>query len=131
LAEVRERLAFVDGRSLPIVASKDGRVRVWTFAGGLASASLARAFTLPGLASVRWDDFSVSVRAASTETVARAIAEINPANARPPLPEDLAAALKFSVCLPNSIAAAVLRARTAVPVAVAEVLSRPIRRVQS
>jgi ATP-dependent Lhr-like helicase len=130
LAEVRERLAFVDGRSLPIVASRDGRIRVWTFAGGLASASLAQALTLPGLASVRWDDFSVSMRATSTETVARAIAEIDPADARPPLPENMAAALKFSVCLPNSIAAAVLRARTAVPEAVAEVLSRPTRQLR-
>jgi ATP-dependent helicase Lhr and Lhr-like helicase len=84
LTNVRDRLAFVDGRSLPIVANEDGRVRVWPFAGGLASASLARALTLRGLASARWDDFSVLVRATSTETVARAIAEMNPADACPP-----------------------------------------------
>jgi ATP-dependent helicase Lhr and Lhr-like helicase len=131
LAQVQERLAFVDGRSLPIVASKDGRVRVWHFSGGLASASLARALTRPGLADVQWDDFSVSVRAASPETVARVIVEINPGDARPRLPKDMAAALKFSACLPNSITAAVLKARTAVPDTVAEILLRPVRQVRS
>jgi ATP-dependent Lhr-like helicase len=131
LAEVRERLAFVDCRSLPIVAGNDGRVRVWHFAGGPASASLARALSLTGSAPPLWDDFSVSVRATSTGPVARAIAEIDPAGARPPLPGDMTAALKFSTCLPNSIAAAVLEARTAAPGAVAEILSRPLRQVRS
>ncbi len=131
LAKVRERLAFVDGRSLPIVANEDGRVRVWPFAGGLASASLARALILPGLASARWDDFSVSVRATSTEAVARAIAEMNPVDARPSLPEDMATALKFSLCLPDSMAAAVLGARMAVPDAIAEILARPTRQLRA
>lgn len=129
LAELRERLDLVDGRSLPIAANKDGRVRVWHFAGGLASASLVRELTRSGLPNAQWDDFSLSVRA-KTETVARAIAEINPTDARPGLPEDMAAALKFSACLPSSIAAAVLKSRTAVPDAVAEICSRPIREVR-
>jgi ATP-dependent Lhr-like helicase len=131
LAEIRERLAFVDGRSLPIVAEEDNQVRVWPFAGGLASASLARALTLSGLSSIRWDDFSVSVRAISAETVAQAIAKINSAEARPSLPEDMSTALKFSACLPNSVAAAVLRARTAVPGPIAEILGRPIRQIHA
>jgi ATP-dependent helicase Lhr and Lhr-like helicase len=131
LAEVRERLAFVDGRSLPIVAEGENHVRVWSFAGGLASASLERALAQSGLASTRWDDFSTSVRATSTDPVARAIAKINPADASPRLPTNITAALKFSSCLPNSIAAAVLRARTAVPDVIGEVLSRPIRQLRS
>jgi ATP-dependent Lhr-like helicase len=131
LAEVRERLVFVDGRSLPIVADGDGQVHVWPFAGGLASASLARALTLSGLTSIRWDDFSVSMRATGAEPIARTIAKIDSADARPSLPEDMSIVLKFSACLTNSIAAGVLRARTAVPAAVAEILSRPIRQVRS
>jgi hypothetical protein len=123
-------LAFVDGCSLPIVANNDGRVRMWPFAGGLVSASLAQALTLPGLTPAQWDDFSVSVRATSTDTVARAIAELDPADVRPALPEDMAAALKFSVCLPNSIATAVLGARMAAPDTVAEILSRPTRQLR-
>jgi hypothetical protein len=58
LAEVRVRLAFVDGRSLPVVADRGNQVRVWLFAGGLASASFERALAQSGLASTRWDDFS-------------------------------------------------------------------------
>jgi len=46
------------------------------------------------------------------------------------LPEDMATALKFSLCLPDSIAAAVLGARMAVPDAVAEILSRPTRQLR-
>ena len=129
LEEIRERLAFVDGRSLPIVAGREGRVHLWHCAGGLASASLA--LTRPGLDNTQWDDFSLSLQATSTATVARAVADIDPADACPPLPDDMAAALKFSDCLPNSIASAVLRARTAVPDAVAGILLRHIRRVQS
>jgi hypothetical protein len=131
LTEVRERLAFVDCRSLPIAAGNDGRIRVWHFAGGLASASLARALSPSGVYSAQWDDFSVSVRGTSTERVAMAIAKIDPADAGPPLPDDIAAALKFGVCLPKSIAATVLKARTADPDAIAEILSRPVRQVQS
>jgi ATP-dependent Lhr-like helicase len=131
LAEVRERLAFVDGCSLPIVVEGDNQVRVWPFAGGLASASLERALAQSGLASTRWDDFSTSVRATSTGSVARAIAKIDPADASPRLPPDIAAALKFSSCLPNSLAAAVLHARTAVPDVIAEVLCRPIRQIHA
>jgi ATP-dependent Lhr-like helicase len=131
LADVHEQLAFVDGHSLPIVANRDGRVRVWHFAGGLASASLARALDLTGLANTQWDDFSLSIRAASTDIVTRAIAGINPSDARPKLPEDMATALKFSICLPNSIAAAVLMARTAVPDVIAEIFSRPVRQVRA
>jgi hypothetical protein len=43
----------------------------------------------------------------------------------------MAAALKFSACLPNSVTAAVLHARTAVPDGIAEVLGRPIRQIQA
>jgi hypothetical protein len=127
LTVVRDRLTFVDGCSLPVVADGRDVVRVWPFAGGLASASLARAFTERGLRPLRWDEFSVSVRGTSTEPVAQAIAGIDPANAWPALPDDMADALKFSECLPNSTSAAVLRVRTAVPDAIAEIVSRPIR----
>ena len=131
LAEIRERLAFVDCRSLPVMAGNDGRVRVWHFAGGLASASLVRALSSPGVASALWGDFSVSMRATSTEPVARAIAKVDPADACPPLPDDITATLKFGACLPTPLASAVLKARTADPDAVAEILSRPLRQVRS
>jgi ATP-dependent Lhr-like helicase len=131
LAKVREQLPFIDGHSLPVVTNGKYRVQVWPFAGALASASLARALSLTGFTSIHWDDFSLAVRATGAEPVARAIAKINSADARPLLAEDMSTALKFSACLPNSIAAAVLRARTAVPAAVAEILSRPIHLVRS
>jgi hypothetical protein len=104
---------------------------VAAFTTRLILAVFARALSLTGSAAAQWDDFSVSVRGTSTGPVARAIAEIDPADAGPPLPDDTTAALKFSICLPQSIAAAVLKARTAAPEAVAEILSRPFRQVRS
>ena len=37
---LRQEMPFLDGESLPIVASDD-EVRIWTFAGGRANAMLA------------------------------------------------------------------------------------------
>lgn len=131
LQEVRDRLPFVDGRTLPLVAEEDGRVRAWTFAGGLASAALARALAGSGTRVVGWDEFSVVVRAGDPGLVARAFADLDPAEARAPLPADLDKALKFGLCLPERLAAEVLRCRSDATDAVAQVLARPTRIVRT
>jgi hypothetical protein len=67
------------------------------------------------------------MRAESIDAVARTIEGMNLADAHPRLPDDMATALKFSICLTNSVAAAVLMARITVPDAIVEIFSRPIR----
>ncbi len=62
LATLRDRLQFVDGHSLPLVSDGIDRVTVWLFAGGLVSASVARALRDEGLSVVGWNDVSVAVR---------------------------------------------------------------------
>ena len=124
LAEIRERLAFVNGRSLPIVFDEDRRVRVWCFAGGLATAALARSLREAGVAVASHDDFSISVRDSDCAHVAEALKHMDAAAIQPNLPDDIASALKFSLCLPDQVIRAVLSLRLTDPASVNEVLSR-------
>jgi hypothetical protein len=129
LAEVRERLEFVDGQSLPIVSDSNGGATVWTFAGGLVAASLANALGQSGLPRVRWDDLSVTVPVGDSHSVSRALGQVDAQDASPALPDDLERALKFGLCLPPLVSRSVLVARTSADAAVAEVLSRRHRRI--
>jgi len=129
LGEIRERLAFIDGRSLPIVSDNNGHVRIWCFAGGLACASLAHALQSRGLTVADWDDFSISPYSPAARAVAEALASIKPSEARPELPTDLGRALKFSACLPDDVTRAVVETRIGDPAAVTATLSRPTKLV--
>ncbi len=129
LDEIRERLAFVDGRALPIVFDNNGRVRVWCFAGGLASAVLACALRLRGLAVADWDDFSISLGRSAAKEVAAALVSIELSEAWPELPADLGRALKFSACLPDNITRAVIETQLGDPAAVSATLSRETKLV--
>lgn len=129
LVEIRERLEFIDGQSLPLVSDGIDRVTVWLFAGGLVSASIAREFALSGVFVTDWDDVSVTARTSDMETVTQLLRNLEPSASHPALPEELAAALKFGLCLPDRVTAAVIIARTARPADVSNALSRRLRRV--
>jgi ATP-dependent helicase Lhr and Lhr-like helicase len=129
LAEIRERLTFVDGRSLPVVFEEDRRVRVWCFAGGLATAALARSLLQAGMAVASHDDFSISVRNSDCAQVAEALKHMDAAAVQPNLPYDIASALKFSLCLPDQIIRAVLSLRLTDSASINEVLSRSTKLV--
>lgn len=127
LGEVRADWEFIDGHSLPLVSDGEGKVTAWLFAGGLVSASLARGLSQAGLSTAGWDDVSVTARASEIDTVSRALSLIDTTTAHPMLPEDMASALKFGLCLPPHIAEAVLLARTSRPQDVAAAMGRPQR----
>jgi hypothetical protein len=129
LTKIRDRLDFVDGHSLPLVSDGIGRVTAWLFAGGLVSASVARALTGGGVPTAGWDDVSVTVRTGDVELLGRALANVDPAAAHPALPEDLLTALKFRLCLPPHVTESVIIARTSNPTEVADAISRPLRRI--
>ena len=130
LAELRERLTFVDGISLPIVADNQESVRIWSFGGGLASASIAEAARAKDLPTIAFDDFSLTVRASDIAQVAAVIGATDAGSAHPALPKDLSNELKFSLCLPTAISEAVLIARTSVPDDVADIVPRPRKTVR-
>lgn len=131
LEAARERLSFVDGETFPLVADGDGRVTLWHFAGGAASASVAGALGSTGMRVVGLDDFSVTVRDGDPGRVAAAVASIDASGAHPRLPDDLSAALKFGLCVPEGLLAGVLLARTGASHAVARLLGRRPRAVRT
>lgn len=129
LAAIRERLSFVDAVRLPIVSDQDGRVSIWTFSGGAASSSIASELRASGSSDTRWDDFSLSVRGISIREAADRIRCIDSDVARPRLPDDLTEALKFGLCLPETLMVDVLSSRIADPVSVRQIVSREPRLV--
>ncbi len=82
-----------------------------------------------GLSALGWNDVSLTVRAGEIETISRALSLVDATTAHPSLPEDMASALKFGLCLPPRVAEAVLVARTSRPQDVAAAVGRPQRRV--
>lgn len=129
LAKIRDRLEFVDGYSLPLEFNGVDRVTAWLFAGGIVSASIARALTDVGMSTAGWDDVSVTVRTADIATLRRGLASVDAQFAHPALPDDLLTALKFGLCLPPKIAEAVIIARTSNPEAVIDAMSRSVRSI--
>ena len=117
-------MPFVDGQSLPLVFDGTERVVAWIFAGGLASASIARAIGEAGQTVVGWDDVSVTVRDHDAGPLRRALAQVDPATSFPMLPEEVGKALKFGLCLPSEVARAEIIARTTDRPAVAATMSR-------
>jgi hypothetical protein len=110
-------LLLLGGRSWEVVEVDwpRRRVSVVPAEGGGRSRWLGSGRTLSARTSHAAERIVAGATPGSTEAVARAITEINPADAHPSLPEDMETALKFSLCLPDSIVAAVLGARMAVP----------------
>ena len=129
LNDIRADLEFIDGYSLPLVSDGRGKVTAWLFAGGLVSASLARVLSHASMTTAGWDDVSVTAKTGEIEVLCRALSQVDPATAHPALPADIATALKFGLCLPASVAEAIIVARTSKPNEVADAMSRPQRRI--
>lgn len=127
LAQIRERLEFVDGSSMPVVSDATGFTTVWTFAGDRANAMLAGALRLGGMSVASTNGVALVVRDADASSVAALIAGIDPVSARPEVPRGLATELKFSECLPSQIAVAVVEGRLSDRAAFVETLRRPRR----
>ena len=112
LGEIRDDLEFIDGHSIPMVSDGVGDVIIWLFAGGLVSASVARALTQGGILVADWDDVSVTARVSDVMAVRRVLANLDLTDAHPGLPGDMMTALKFGLCLPLKVAESVVVART-------------------
>jgi ATP-dependent Lhr-like helicase len=83
LAEIRERLDFVDGSSMPVVGDATGHTAVWTFAGDRANAMLAGALRAGGMSVVSANGLALVVRNADASAVANAIDRVDPTSVRP------------------------------------------------
>ncbi len=127
LSELRNRLAFIDRASVPIVAQTDGKTRVWTFAGGLANAAIAAGISETG---VRADDFGVVSTSQGASALADALLQLDPAALSTAVEEEAVRELKFSSCLPTELATDVVGARLADSPAVCATLARPHRLIR-
>jgi ATP-dependent Lhr-like helicase len=107
---LREKMPYIDGESLPIVATGD-EYRLWTFAGGRANAMLANALRNAGIAPRVADNFGVLLRQMDQVGLAAAIDSVNEQSCRAPVDARMLAELKFGICLPERLAKDVLRAR--------------------
>ena len=128
LDDVRDRLEFIDGVSIPLVSDGEGNVRIWTFAGGLANAALAQ--SMPGT-SARADDFSIVVRTSDTAIVAEALTKLDAGSVRPVISQDAVEGLKFSACLPGVLATEVIQCRLLDREGIKNIISRGKRYIIS
>ena len=131
LGQIRDRLPFVDGETLPVVSYGNDKVVVWTFAGGAATASIAAGLACEGIRVVNFDDLAITLRVREPGEVTRALRRIDPISIHPKLPDDLGPALKFSLCLPERVIENILRARTSDPLAVAAACRKHARLISA
>jgi len=127
LVQIRDRLVFVDGDTLPVVSYGGDRVVVWAFAGGAAMASIAAGLAFEGIRIINFDDLAITLCVRDPEQVAGALRRIDPRSIHPKLPDDLGPSLKFGLCLPAAIVESVLKARTSDTAAVTATCRRRIR----
>jgi ATP-dependent Lhr-like helicase len=130
LAEIREELCFVDGRSLPVVFEGNRPVKLWCFGGALATAAVAQSLSRAGVRATNFDDFSITVECSNYSDINTALRSAT-ATSVPALPGDLESALKFSLCLPTEVVRGILSLRLADIPSATEILSRPVKLVRS
>lgn len=122
LEEIRGEFRFARPDSTSVVIEPT-RARWWTWAGGRANATLSDA--LGDLAASRGDDLSIGLDPprASTAEVARRLEPLHPDTLpTPSIAHDFADNMKFSDCLPDTLALEVARQRLVDPSGVNRVL---------
>jgi ATP-dependent Lhr-like helicase len=131
LADVRAEYPWLDGRPDNVLVAAGGALTWWTFAGGRANAGLAAG--LSGRLGVRAaaDNFAVRLGTppdpAAAERAVLGLAAADAGRMAPPVGEEAVAGLKFSECLPPTLAAWVVRERLTDASAASAALGRPTR----
>lgn len=115
LREVRERFPWAKERTTTLLASPEGRVEWWTFAGGRANACLAAGLEQHAGLPTAFDNFAVRFKApAQLTAVTSAIEDLRKVSSdklRPRVDQQAIDGLKFSACLPSRVAYDLLEAR--------------------
>lgn len=111
IAEIRDRLPFVDGISLPIVSVDREHVKIWTFAGVPATVPLVAGLLAQEHKVNHFDEFHITLHSTQPKQIATAIDNIALNAFESHLPSSISQFLKFSICVPNVIVNAILRLR--------------------
>jgi hypothetical protein len=126
LDEIRDRLPFVDGTTVPVVNDCTGNVRIWTFAGARANAALGQA--IPGFRT-NSDDFCITIKSENTQESLDAISSLHSISIQPSLSAQMISDLKFSVCIPEPIAKFEIELRLLDKIGIDATLTRQIKLV--
>lgn len=126
LDEIRDRLPFVDGTTVPVVNDYTGNVRIWTFAGARANAALGQA--IPGFRT-NSDDFCITIKSENTQESLDAISSLHSISIQPSLSAQMIRDLKFSVCIPEPIAKFEIELRLLDKIGIDATLARQIKLV--
>jgi ATP-dependent Lhr-like helicase len=114
LDEARSEYAWLDSSRTAIKSRPDGAIEWWTFAGAKANACLAATLQGRGVNARRSDNFSITCDEPSLSAVADGVGKVRSgewALQRAPLTDAALEGLKFSTCLPESLARFVLQQR--------------------
>ena len=121
LDEIRDQLPFVNATAIPVVDDRNGRVCIWTFAGGQANAAICQALQGPRASS---DDFCINVRSENARSLIDAFPSIDSVAVQTSLSTQMISDLKFSSCIPTELAYSTLSARLLDRTAIEATLSR-------
>ena len=124
LDDIRTEIPFIDGYSVPIVATADRQI-IWTFAGGRANAMISNGLTSGGHYVLSADNFSIALRHQGVARNTDPFIELNEEKCVASAPKRALIQLKFGECLPAAIAESVVRSRLSAIAAVRQCLMRP------
>ena len=126
LEALRDEMPYVDGESLPVVATENEH-RIWTFAGNRANSMLSVGLRAAGVVPRSMDNLGITVTGVSTDKLAAALDMIDQDSCKAPVNSRMISELKFGICLPPHFAEEVLRLRLSDPTALEKCLQRPRR----
>ncbi|MGE0144216.1 MAG: DEAD/DEAH box helicase [Planctomycetota bacterium] len=130
LDELRGEMSWVDERGTAIVHGRDGQCRWWTFAGLRANAMLAQALGDLAVAPQVRDNLAVPlIRGADAGQLRKRLGEATGTAGIGETSEQAILGLKFHQCLPEDMAASLLRGRSSDERARCAVVSEPLREI--
>ena len=102
-----------------------------TFAGGKANASLATRLAREFGCQAIWNNFAIGLKSEMmveiVEAALQRLRSLAPKEILPSANDDALKGLKFSECLPPTLAAATVQARLSDPMAISRILAEPAR----
>ncbi|MHC4880024.1 MAG: DEAD/DEAH box helicase [Planctomycetota bacterium] len=131
ISEIRHDFSWLDQDSSAVVLGNDGKVEWWTFAGSRANAMLARELAQLTHHRVEHDSFTLffdsTLRLQDVQGAVAAVRTSDADDLFPAVDEDAIESLKFSECLPMTLATQMLERRLQDTDAAAQLLKADVR----
>ena len=132
LAQTRSEFPWLTGESTHLVRSSNDRLLWWTFAGLFANSAIAEAIRGQDIQVGKVDNFVIALDADTPrdqlDIALKEVCELDGASLRTPVSDRAVSELKFSECLPPSLAVKVLSERMTDTPATVKTLRRVMKR---